>query len=234
MPVCLLAWGGQPTAYFTRVFGSHEYPAQIRTPLLGTVLELHHAPAGKCALGAMAGKVASAWLLSQNERRAAERLARGAVRRVPREGNGRALARAAWSQRRSCQRRLERLRKERRPRVQGKRRLWGKGPAPLYYRINSGRKVNYAPAGGLPDVVPEISPSSACSHEPCVGSPEGDHSLRVGSLVSPVEGVFEEECFTPSLMAFLDADMDLQTMRRSWNDEHCMFRSLVSAAGVRV
>lgn len=170
----------------------------------------------------------SSWLVAQNLRRAAERLARGAKRRTSRGGEGQALGKAAWSRRRSFQRTMARMRKLRRPFVQGKRRLWGKGPAPLCYC------VDHAPAGSSTDALGDISPSSACSHEACAGTPLGDDLFLVESIAPETESVMGDECFTPSVMAFLDEDVGLQRLRSSCNPEHCSFRSLASAVGVRV
>lgn len=80
------------------------------------------------------------WLASRNAtrnaQRAAAREAHEAAGRRPRriyDGMGRQRSRENFSKKRSRERMLARLRKMRRPFVQGRRRLWGKGPAPLCY-----------------------------------------------------------------------------------------------------
>lgn len=66
------------------------------------------------------------WLVTQNQLRHEAAVAKGTAGRVDRGGKGRALARKAWSERRSRLRWLRRRRVE----VVGRVRLWGKGPPP--------------------------------------------------------------------------------------------------------
>ena len=82
------------------------------------------------------------WCHEQNARRAAERRQAGVKTRAPKtEGClGRKAARQAWVQRRSQQRLQARMmlalakkRAARRPFIQGRRRLYGKGPPPRHF-----------------------------------------------------------------------------------------------------
>ena len=73
------------------------------------------------------------WLHLQNEKRKQQRRDEGKPVRAKSDGEGRARAKRAWVHRRTQERVRARLRKMRRPYVQGRRRLWGKGPAPAYY-----------------------------------------------------------------------------------------------------
>lgn len=77
----------------------------------------------------------SEWLVSQNRKRHEAALARGTAGRVCRHGHGRALARQAWSARRSLAREMHR----RRLGVIGRVRLHGKGPPPRPGPLNRRR-----------------------------------------------------------------------------------------------
>lgn len=128
------------------------------------------------------------WLASRNAirnaSRAAARAADEAAGRRPRrtyDGMGGKRSKQKYSEQRSRNRLLAKLRKMRRPFVQGKRRLWGKGPAPLYYIQQQGDTHTETP------FAPCSSPSSmavCCSPAPSTAPAGGS---RDSSSTSPWE-----------------------------------------------
>ena len=119
-----------------------------------------------------------AWLSEQNAKRATERRAQGVQIRMGKGSAGRVASRNVWSARRAAQRKLARERAARRPFVQGRVRLWGKGPATDFYQtlqtfVPAGfSPTTFVPAGSSPRSVlvePAMSPGSPLSLEgdPC-------------------------------------------------------------------
>lgn len=161
------------------------------------------------------------WLARQNQLRAAARRAAGALALAPRVGGGRARARARWAARRSRERQLVRLRATRRPFVQGKRRLWGKGPAPLHYQEAASQMV-YSP---IPSNIADCgSPLTPPRPEASLAPAE----VAAGSLTQSWEPL------DMPMLAILESSLQEDLTRTRAVSERCAFAFLARAMGVRV
>ena len=170
------------------------------------------------------------WLASRNaERLAARRAARvraeerGMPIRRPNDGMGVKRSRAKFIKHRASQRLLARQRKLRRPFVQGKRRLWGKGPAPSCYSIQETPSASQLAHAGSEA---EVSPWSSCSIAACCGTPTSPFA-PAGQSPSP-----NWEPLDTPILDMLDCHLSEQRDRRLEMRERGEFRALVQYAGV--
>ena len=167
------------------------------------------------------------WLDSRNSERAANRaaararaLSEGKLTRLPNDGLGQQRAHAKYVQKRAAQRRLAKARRARRPFVQGRRRLWGKGPAPLYYiqRASSDSGSPLAPA--------EIAP---LSHVACCGSP-----LAPAGITPSLPASSHWEPLDTPILDMLGHHLNEHGQRLQGMREQGEFRALALYAGVRM
>ena len=170
------------------------------------------------------------WLHEQNEQRSAARRAEGKAELAPRDGTGAIRSRKKFIERRSRERRLARLRASRRHLVQGRRRLWGKGPPPpLFY---------------APTVVPVAAHSSPLSDIALCGSPIPNSPFApagADGMRSPFAPAGSAEV-PPCASEPIDAEMldllerhqhhELADMRALMERNH--FSNLARAVGVRI
>ena len=142
------------------------------------------------------------------------------VNRLPNDGLGQKRSRVKFIKQRAAQRRLASLRRIRRPSVQGRRRLWGKGPAPLHY---TQRNTSIAKE---PDSSPPNTPSSVVA---CFGSP----SATAGLTPSPAEPA-PLEPLDESTLEMLGHHLHDHSQKLQGLRGHGEFRALARQAGIRL
>lgn len=142
------------------------------------------------------------FLRAKNAQRAAERAARGAQKRVDRGGVGRAMARAAWSARRSAKRLAARRRQE----VVGYVRLVGKGPPPRAGPV-------------LPKGVARLAWSPGMCSDIAISSTQVCWSPTSGSMPASPEATAEDgwEPIDEAMLGFLDEHMaECDALDEAW------------------
>ena len=168
------------------------------------------------------------WCSRQNERRALDRRQAGRQVRAPKEPGcaGRKRAREAWSLRRSRKRLevkrdrcLAALRAARRPSIQDRRRLYGKGPAPRFYIEQ--RKMAQAAASISKPLLLQGSPCPSMRAE--CGSPPG-------LIESPVRFLDDDEPLDAAMLDMMDDMLDVRG--RAVNVGQAQFRMLARWARV--
>lgn len=165
------------------------------------------------------------WLTAQNAIRREARRAQGKQVRAPKDGQGHARSKQAWVLRQSRRRLLARLRKERRPFVQGRRRLWGKGPPTKFYSDLGAGLEQAPPIRFCPAHSPIGTPDSMLVEPPC--------STVVSSPLLP-QGLDDSEPIDDDMFKILDSSFDKPASTSGGLSTHASaFRFLARQAGVR-